>query len=70
LSGHPHGIGEKSDHTLEEFGHDFEVARERIRQIEAKALRKPRHPGRSQQLKSVRRGAQGPARSLCQSGSC
>ena len=38
------GIGEKSDHTLEEVGQDFEVTRERIRQIEAKALRKLRLP--------------------------
>ena len=46
------GIGEKTDQTLEEVGQDFEVTRERIRQIEAKALRKLRHPSRSTRLKS------------------
>ncbi|HPP06443.1 MAG TPA: sigma-70 family RNA polymerase sigma factor, partial [Syntrophorhabdaceae bacterium] len=45
------GIGEKYDHTLEEVGQIFDVTRERIRQIEAKALRKLRHPIRATKLK-------------------
>ena len=46
------GIGMNTDHTLEEVGKQFDVTRERIRQIEAKALRKLRHPSRSEHLKS------------------
>ena len=46
------GIGMNTDHTLEEVGKQFDVTRERIRQIEAKALRKLRHPSRSEQLRS------------------
>jgi RNA polymerase primary sigma factor len=46
------GIGTNSDHTLEEVGNQFTVTRERIRQIEAKALRKLKHPTRSRILRS------------------
>jgi len=46
------GIGDGSEHTLEEVGRRFCVTRERIRQIEAKALRKLRHPSRSRRLKN------------------
>jgi len=50
------GIGDGRDHTLEEVGQQFDVTRERIRQIEAKALRKLRHPTRSKKLKSFVEG--------------
>jgi RNA polymerase primary sigma factor len=46
------GLGINSDHTLEEVGQQFSVTRERIRQIEAKALRKLKHPNRSRVLRS------------------
>jgi RNA polymerase primary sigma factor len=46
------GIDMSSDHTLEEVGKQFDVTRERIRQIEAKAMRKLKHPSRSEQLRS------------------
>ncbi|HOT01152.1 MAG TPA: sigma factor-like helix-turn-helix DNA-binding protein, partial [Acidobacteriota bacterium] len=45
------GLGDGSEHTLEEVGKKFNVTRERIRQIEAKALRKLRHPSRSKKLR-------------------
>jgi RNA polymerase primary sigma factor len=48
------GLEDGSEHTLEEVGQNFQVTRERIRQIEAKALRKLRHPSRSHRLKSFR----------------
>ena len=46
------GVGDGSEHTLEEVGQNFAVTRERIRQIEAKALRKLRHPSRCKKLKT------------------
>jgi RNA polymerase primary sigma factor len=51
------GIGDGSEHTLEEVGQNFAVTRERIRQIEAKALRKLRHPSRSRKLKAFLEGS-------------
>jgi len=51
------GIGMNTDHTLEEVGKQFDVTRERIRQIEAKALRKLRHPSRSEHLRSFLEGS-------------
>lgn len=53
------GIEMNTDHTLEEVGKQFDVTRERIRQIEAKALRKLRHPSRSEKLKSFLEGDEG-----------
>ena len=49
-------VGEGSEHTLEEVGQNFAVTRERIRQIEAKALRKLRHPSRSRKLRAFLEG--------------
>jgi RNA polymerase primary sigma factor len=46
------GVGDGREHTLEEVGQSFAVTRERIRQIEAKALRKLRHPSRSRKLRA------------------
>ncbi len=53
------GVGDGSEHTLEEVGQSFAVTRERIRQIESKALRKLRHPSRSQRLRAFLEGAGG-----------
>ena len=50
------GVGDGSEHTLEEVGQNFAVTRERIRQIEAKALRKLRHPSRSRKLRAFLEG--------------
>ena len=46
------GVGQGTEHTLEEVGQSFSVTRERIRQIESKALRKLRHPSRSRRLRA------------------
>jgi RNA polymerase primary sigma factor len=46
------GLGMNSDHTLEQVGQQFSLTRERIRQIEAKAIRKLKHPSRSRELRS------------------
>jgi RNA polymerase primary sigma factor len=51
------GLGDGSEHTLEEVGQSFAVTRERIRQIEATALRKLRHPSRSRKLKAFLEGS-------------
>ena len=53
------GVGEGSEHTLEEVGRSFNVTRERIRQIESKALRKLRHPSRATRLKAFLNGSNG-----------
>ena len=50
------GVGDGSEHTLEEVGQSFAVTRERIRQIKAKALRKLRHPSRSRKLRAFLEG--------------
>jgi RNA polymerase primary sigma factor len=64
------GVGDGSEHTLEEVGQNFAVTRERIRQIEAKALRKLRHPSRSRKLKafSKEEPSQGPDCDRLQTG--